>query len=283
MSVLQCLGYAPRTPSIMVVAAISLFAGPAFARERPPLAEPLPCPIDAPLRVASEDTLKHFSIITAMCDSVDTIVSPAITLPKVSPIIRIEPEPELHHTGTPAFAAKPVVRTTPVALAPKLVEPGPVTGQLTDEAILALRPRSYRTAFDAAIAEAAARHRVDPLLLHAVITQESAYRSSAVSRAGARGLMQVMPGTGAMLGTPPSALLDPRTNINTGAKLLRRMWSKFGGRFDLVLAAYNAGDGAVIKYGYRVPPYAETQGYVARVRAVYARLAAESSLAVPGL
>ena len=144
-----------------------------------------------------------------------------------------------------------------------------------DAAILGLRPATATT-YDGMIANAAIRHRVDPLMLHSVIRQESGYRPQAVSHAGARGLMQIMPATGVGLGVANSAyLMDPATNIDAGARLLRRLWDKFGGRFDLVLAAYNAGEGAVRKYGFRVPPYRETQNYVAVVQATYRKLLAE--------
>lgn len=149
------------------------------------------------------------------------------------------------------------------------------------EAVLALRPRSYATAFDQNIANAARTHGVDPLLLHAVIKQESAYRSSATSHAGARGLMQVMPATGQGLGVrDPGQLYDPKTNIETGARLLSQLWRNFDGNIDLVLAAYNAGEGAVRKHGNAIPPYRETQDYVVKVKTNYRQLAAESGLAV---
>jgi soluble lytic murein transglycosylase-like protein len=149
------------------------------------------------------------------------------------------------------------------------------------EAVLALRPRSYATAFDRSIAEAARTHKVDPLLLHAVIKQESGYRAAATSYAGARGIMQVMPDTGRGLGVrDPGLLYDPEVNINAGARLLSQLWQRFDGNIDLVLAAYNAGEGAVRKYGNSVPPYRETQDYVLKVKKNYRELAAESGLVV---
>ncbi|MEM7701899.1 MAG: lytic transglycosylase domain-containing protein [Pseudomonadota bacterium] len=149
------------------------------------------------------------------------------------------------------------------------------------EAILALRPQTYETAFDQTISIAARNYRVDPLLLHAVIKQESAYKPRATSRAGARGLMQVMPGTGRTLGVRNAHhLYDPQTNVDAGAKLLSQLWKRFDGDIDLVLAAYNAGEGAVRKYGNTVPPYRETRDYVVKVKANYQKLAAESGIAV---
>jgi Transglycosylase SLT domain len=147
--------------------------------------------------------------------------------------------------------------------------------------IMSMRPVSYRTQFDELIAQTAIRHQVDPLFLHAVIHQESAYRNRAVSHAGAQGLMQIMPGTGRMLGVRPSELHDPAANVDAGARLLKQLYFKYDGNFDLVLAAYNAGEGAVAKYGNKIPPYRETQDYVKSVMARYYKLVAEQDKVAP--
>ncbi len=155
--------------------------------------------------------------------------------------------------------------------------------QPSEDMILALRPRSYASRYDDMIEQAARRHGVDPLMLHAVIFQESRYKQNAQSHAGARGLMQIMPGTGNALGVRNSGhLFDPHTNIDAGAKLLRQLWTKFDGRFDLVLAAYNAGPGAVAKYGNKVPPYRETRDYVVKVQGHYKKLATENGMTPTG-
>ncbi|QTD56132.1 lytic transglycosylase domain-containing protein [Parasphingorhabdus cellanae] len=153
---------------------------------------------------------------------------------------------------------------------------GAVAGQSLDNDILTLRPRSYSTRHDALISEIALRYAIDPLLLHAVIKQESGYRASIRSQAGAVGLMQIMPGTGQMLGVPRARLTDPASNVDAGARHLRDLHAKYDGDFDLVLAAYNAGEGAVSKYGNRIPPYKETQNYVRSVKAHYVRLIGEN-------
>jgi soluble lytic murein transglycosylase-like protein len=163
--------------------------------------------------------------------------------------------PTLQDTGAPAIGAPAVTQN--------------VSG------ILAMRPRSYKTQFDNLIAETAVRHRIDPLFLHAVIQQESGYKAFVVSHAGARGLMQIMPATGRSLGVSTPNLTSAPHNVDAGARLLRKLYYTYNGNFDLVLAAYNAGEGAVAKYGNRIPPYKETQNYVKSVMARYYKLVAE--------
>ena len=115
------------------------------------------------------------------------------------------------------------------------------------------------TAFGAEIDAAAASNGIDPALLKGLVSQESGFDPNARSGAGAVGLTQLMPGTAAALGvTNP---LDPAQSLQGGAKYLRQQLDRFGGDEKLALAAYNAGPGAVAKFG-GVPPYAETQNYV---------------------
>jgi soluble lytic murein transglycosylase-like protein len=115
------------------------------------------------------------------------------------------------------------------------------------------------------VEEAAAKERLEPALLRAVIKVESNFDHRAKSRVGARGLMQLMPGTAQDLGKPKA--LDhrnPRANVMAGARYLRKMINEFRGDLSLALAAYNAGPGAVKKHR-GIPPYAETQDYVVKV------------------
>ncbi|HEX8749137.1 MAG TPA: transglycosylase SLT domain-containing protein [Pyrinomonadaceae bacterium] len=111
------------------------------------------------------------------------------------------------------------------------------------------------------------RWGVDPYLIFCVMEQESRFNPRALSPKGAQGLMQLMPGTAARFGVRNS--FDPQQNIMGGTRYLKQLLEQFGGRVDLVLASYNAGEGAVMKYGGNVPPYRETRDYVRRIGARY--------------
>ena len=119
-----------------------------------------------------------------------------------------------------------------------------------------------RVDLEALIGDAARRHEVSPELIRAVIRQESGFNPFAVSRKGAQGLMQLMPQTARRLGVKD--VFDPAENVQAGVKYLRQLLDRYEGDERLALAAYNAGEGAVDKYG-GVPPYAETQDYVRRI------------------
>ena len=111
------------------------------------------------------------------------------------------------------------------------------------------------------------RFGIDPYLVFLVIEQESHFHPRAVSPKGARGLMQLMPGTAARYGVRRP--FDPHENIRGGTQYLKELMGMFGGRVDLVLASYNAGEGAVVRFGRKVPPYRETQDYVRRISKRY--------------
>ncbi len=123
---------------------------------------------------------------------------------------------------------------------------------------------------DGYLVQSGTKNGVDPLLLYSVMHQESSFKSHAVSPKGARGLMQLMPGTAIRYGV--SNIFDPRQNIEGGARYLRFLLDRFAGDVNLALAGYNAGEGAVEKYGWRIPPYAETQEYVRRISRRYSLL-----------
>jgi soluble lytic murein transglycosylase-like protein len=126
------------------------------------------------------------------------------------------------------------------------------------------------TQVDNYLIDSANRHGLDPLLLYSIMHQESSFKQRAISYKGARGLMQLMPGTAARFGV--TNIFDPRQNIEGGARYVRFLFNRFDGNINLTLAGYNAGEGAVDKYGWRVPPYAETQEYVRRISRRYGLL-----------
>ena len=125
-----------------------------------------------------------------------------------------------------------------------------------------------RQRFAADVNRIAAQYRLEPALMHAVISAESSYNPWAVSPKGAMGLMQLMPGTAERFGV--SNPYDPIANMHGGARYLRWLLDRFNDQ-RLAVAAYNAGEGAVQKYGNQVPPYRETQTYVVRVLDFYQR------------
>ena len=130
-------------------------------------------------------------------------------------------------------------------------------------------PRRGSTGSDT-IVRVSQRYRIDPLLLHAIVAKESAYRPGAISSKGALGLMQVMPNTARSLGVrdPRMMLTDQELSLSTGASYLKQLQGRFGNDVPAVLAAYNAGPGAVQRYG-RAVPYAETRNYVSTIMSRY--------------
>ncbi|MDO9138923.1 MAG: lytic transglycosylase domain-containing protein [Methylobacter sp.] len=145
--------------------------------------------------------------------------------------------------------------------------------------IIRTRPVNYAAAlpfmgtnkkkFADLINEAANRHQVDAKLVHAVIQAESAYNARAISSAGAVGLMQLMPDTARRYGVMDRN--NPVQNIDGGTHYLKDLLKMFNSNLDLAVAAYNAGEGAVMKYNNTIPPYPETRNYVKTVLALYNR------------
>ena len=145
--------------------------------------------------------------------------------------------------------------------------------------IIRTRPKTYdydlkfmganKTKYNDLIARTAAKHQVDPKLLHAVIQAESAYNPIAVSSAGAVGLMQLMPDTARRYGVMDRR--DPEQNVDGGTRYLKDLLAMFNSNLKLAVAGYNAGEGAVMKYNYTVPPYRETQDYVQHVLRLYGK------------
>jgi soluble lytic murein transglycosylase-like protein len=153
-------------------------------------------------------------------------------------------------------AAQPAASVASPAAAP-----APATTMAAPAGASALPPG---VPYAAEITAAAQRHGIDPALLAGLVRQESNFDPNAGSPAGARGLTQLMPGTAAGLGV--TDVTDPLQSLDGGAKYLKQQLDAFGGDVTKALAAYNAGPGAVQRFG-GVPPYAETQNYVQKVQA----------------
>jgi soluble lytic murein transglycosylase-like protein len=166
----------------------------------------------------------------------------------------------VHFTNTPQDSRYKLYLATEKA-------PAPVTELLQSRH----RPysRAHRTKYHTHVVAAAREYSLEPALIHAVISAESGYNPLARSPKGARGLMQLMPATARRYGVENP--LDPKQNIYGGAAYLRHLLTLFGDDLNLALAAYNAGEGAVMEYGHRIPPYRETAQYVPKVLSYYKR------------
>lgn len=147
------------------------------------------------------------------------------------------------------------------------------------------RARNVRAAEPDSVTEKLIRsvadeYQLDPHLLKAIVHVESGFDAKAVSPKGALGLMQVMPATGARYGVkaPDILISNPAENLRAGARYLRDLSKLFENRLDLVLAAYNAGEGSVIRNQYRIPEFPETEAYVVSVQAAYKTYRMQSNL-----
>jgi len=161
-------------------------------------------------------------------------------------------------TQSSSFAAQLAGATSPVS------SPTATTAAMATTAATGVSELPADVPYGAEITAAAKKYGIDPALLAGLVKQESGFNPNAGSAAGAQGLTQLMPGTARSLGcTNP---LDPAQAIDAGARYLRQQLDAFGGDVTRALAAYNAGPGAVKRYG-GVPPYAETQNYVRAVQA----------------
>lgn len=155
------------------------------------------------------------------------------------------------------------------------VKPAAVRTVQNGRTVQAARPvliygSATRAQYSSQVLAAAKETSVEPALIHAVISVESGYNPKARSHAGAVGLMQLMPQTAERYGV--TNRLDPEQNIRGGARYLRDLKGMFANNLQLVLAAYNAGENAVMKYGRRIPPYRETIAYVPKVLGHYKQL-----------
>jgi len=132
--------------------------------------------------------------------------------------------------------------------------------------LCALSPDAIRRPYDPVVRKVAQKHGVEPDLIHAIIRAESNYDLFAISEKGAMGLMQLMPATAKAYGV--DNFCDPEENIEGGTRYLKDLIKLYGGKTNLVLAAYNAGQEAVKKYN-GIPPYQETRNYISRIQASY--------------
>jgi len=146
----------------------------------------------------------------------------------------------------------------------------PKVKALAAPAVAAAKPLpvlANKALYNRIVAVAARTYGLDGALLHALISVESRYDPKAVSRRGAAGLMQLMPVTARRYGVTDS--FDPVQNINGGAQYLSDLLKLFNGDVSLAIAAYNAGESAVARYGNRIPPFPETRDYVPKVLGFY--------------
>ncbi|HEV8590840.1 MAG TPA: lytic transglycosylase domain-containing protein [Pyrinomonadaceae bacterium] len=140
----------------------------------------------------------------------------------------------------------------------------PFGGKVTMGVNLGLKGFTTGNIFhDSLIVESSRRYGVDPMLIYSQMHQESTFKTNATSPKGASGLMQLMPATARRFGV--TQIYDPRQNVDAGVRYMRWLLDTFNGDVVLALAGYNAGEGAVMKYGWQVPPYRETQEYVRRI------------------
>lgn len=177
--------------------------------------------------------------------------------------------------GEPSAALKKIsksTRQTAVAATASAVTPNVRLTSMSvgSSMVVSASLRGFTTGseqIDGYVTESAKRNGLDPLLVYSVMHQESSFKSRAISPKGARGLMQLMPGTAARFGV--TNIFDPEQNIEGGSRYMKFLLDRFDGDLSLALAGYNAGEGAVEKYGFRIPPYAETQEYVRRISSRY--------------
>ena len=167
--------------------------------------------------------------------------------------------------GAVQFTNVPPDSRYKVYLKEKRKKPDPIAQTLASE--LRYYDDGARSRYARHIYDAARLTKLEPALIHAVISAESGYNPLARSRKGAAGLMQLMPDTAKRYGVKNR--LDPAQNIHGGARYLRDLVRMFNNDVQLAVAAYNAGENAVVRHGNRIPPYSETMTYVPRVMSYY--------------
>jgi soluble lytic murein transglycosylase-like protein len=203
------------------------------------------------------------------------LVFAVVTVPAVAPMFgfvkdstALLDQPRIGYTLFVKDPPAPVRQTVVAAPVTPLAAPA--------KPVLSLPPRAVRNRYADMVAKVAREQNVDAALLKAVMTVESGYNVRAKSPKGASGLMQLIPETARRFGV--KNIWNPLENIRGGARYLNHLLHLFNGEVELALAAYNAGPGAVIKYGREIPPYPETRNYVPRVLEHYKFYRGETKL-----
>jgi soluble lytic murein transglycosylase-like protein len=170
--------------------------------------------------------------------------------------------------SNPVYTARPIKLVVPKGFTPTGIALNTTPASFAESPEISAAELANREKIEQMIREVSDRYRVDPALVRAVIQTESNWNTSAISRKGARGLMQLVPGTAQQLGVDNA--FDPKQNLDGGVRYLRRLLERYNGDLDRALAAYNAGPGAVDRAG-GIPRYRETREYVQKVTDSYFR------------
>src|SRR5215213_2473012 len=195
-------------------------------------------------------------------NGVQVVVAPTVIQPPTNV------KPKKTKTGDKRLVRKTVQSTMSVQDGLGVKETNAAYSKMTMGSGTALRGFTTGSLeIDSYIIDSSRRYNIDPLLIYSQMHQESSFKLKATSYKGASGLMQLMPATARRFGV--TNIYDPKQNIDGGVKYMRWLLDTFGGDVVLALAGYNAGEGAVWKYGNQVPPYRETQEYVRRITARY--------------
>jgi Soluble lytic murein transglycosylase and related regulatory proteins (some contain LysM/invasin domains) len=201
-------------------------------------------------------------IRSALSAGLTALALAAVAMPALADIYSFRDERGVvHFSNTPDDTRYRLVRREPGS------QPSPVASPVSARVFMPTEESIRR--FAPIIDVASRTNGVDAALVHAVISTESGYNPGAISKAGARGLMQLMPDTAKRYGV--RNIMDPVENIYAGVRYLRDLLLMFNGNIELAVAAYNAGENAVIRNGNKIPPYAETIQYVPKVLGFYRR------------
>ena len=262
----------------IVLSAVSVFSISAQIKNQPTDPTMMPKAVKSESGVAQQTGAVESSGKTTETDVPSEKKPAASGEVKPAPVASPVAEPVTKSVAEPLKAAatsEPVVKSKTSALdktaalpeQPKgrVIEPGKEEGlsmlSVTKASLGGLS--TGNAAIDGYIEEFSTLYNIDPLLIYAQMSQESSFNGRATSYKGASGYMQLMPDTARRFGV--TNIYNPKQNIKAGVRYMRWLLDKFGGDMRLALAGYNAGEGAVLKHGNKVPPYRETQNYVTRI------------------